>query len=383
MNLSIFSSAMEGIAWRGWLYTVFILHFAFACQFLLLEPLVQSILLRGKESFSPAYACGFYCNGDCNTYLFVVFIAGAKYALTASAASRSPRVVWSANRNNLVKIGATLELTSKGNLVLKDADGTVAWSTNTFGKSVVGLNLTDLGNLVLFDKDNVTVWQSFDEPTDSLVLGQKLRQGQRLMPSVSETNWTVDGMIMLSMNGSALFAQMETNPPQIYFKYGFLAWNTSIEFPYVQFVNGSLSWFSDSTLNVSFISVPQASSAQYMKLGSDGHLRVYEFARYIGWNEVADLFTLSIGFCGYPTACGQYGICSNGQCSCPASSGWESYFRQVNDRQPNLGCSENVPLSCGASQTQSLMELENVTYFSFTPDLKDINASSCKEALRK
>ncbi|KAI6674954.1 hypothetical protein NL676_002860 [Syzygium grande] len=39
MNLSIFSSAMEGIAWRGWLYTVFILYFACACQFLLLHPL--------------------------------------------------------------------------------------------------------------------------------------------------------------------------------------------------------------------------------------------------------------------------------------------------------------------------------------------------------
>ncbi|KAF8006156.1 hypothetical protein BT93_K0461 [Corymbia citriodora subsp. variegata] len=42
MNLSIFSSAMEGIAWRGWFYTVFILHFVFACQFLLLQPLVSA-----------------------------------------------------------------------------------------------------------------------------------------------------------------------------------------------------------------------------------------------------------------------------------------------------------------------------------------------------
>ncbi|KAI6674959.1 hypothetical protein NL676_002865 [Syzygium grande] len=92
-----------------------------------------------------------------------------------------------------VMLGATLELTSKGDLVLKDANGTVAWFTNTSGKSVLGLNMTDFGNLVLFDKNNATVWQSYDEPTDSLVLGQKLRQGQRLMPSVSETNWTVDG----------------------------------------------------------------------------------------------------------------------------------------------------------------------------------------------
>ncbi|XP_039161608.1 dnaJ protein P58IPK homolog isoform X2 [Eucalyptus grandis] len=42
MNLSILTLAMEGIAWRGWLYAAFILHFVFACQFLLLQPLVSA-----------------------------------------------------------------------------------------------------------------------------------------------------------------------------------------------------------------------------------------------------------------------------------------------------------------------------------------------------
>ncbi|XP_056170681.1 G-type lectin S-receptor-like serine/threonine-protein kinase SD2-5 isoform X2 [Syzygium oleosum] len=306
--------------------------------------IAQPILLGGKGAPGPAYACGFY--------------------------------LWSANRNDPVKIGAMLELTSKGDLVLKDADGTVAWSTNTSAKSVVGLNLTDLGNLVLFDKDNAIVWQSFDEPTDSLVLGQKLRHGQRLMSCIADTNWTVDGMITLSVNGLFLSAQVETNPPQVYFKYSVPIWNAGIEF-----VNGSLSWFSDTTGNGTLFLVPQASSAQYMKLGSDGHLRLYDYGN--GWEEVADLFKEDVEDCSYPTACGRYGICSNGQCSCPASSGGTSYFQQVDDRHPNLGCSENVPLSCGASQHQSLLELKNVTYFSLTPDLKDIDASSCKETCAK
>ncbi|KAI6674956.1 hypothetical protein NL676_002862 [Syzygium grande] len=286
---------------------------------------------------------------------------------------------------SIVMIGATLELTSKGDLVLKDADGTVAWFTNTSGKSALGLNLTDLGNLVLFDKNNGIVWQSFDEPTDSLVLGQKLTAGQRLMPSVSETNWTIDGMITLSVSGNGIFAQLETNPPQMYRGYFFGTPNISIKFPnisikfpYVEFLNGSLTWSWNSTWNSSLIPVPQASSAQYMKLGSDGHLRVHEFDwELYGWKEVADLFTM--GDCDYPTACGRYGICYSGQCSCPASS----HFQQVDDRQPNLGCSENVPLSCGASQYQSLLKLEHVTYFIFTPDLENIDTSSCKEACAK
>ncbi|KAK3404876.1 hypothetical protein EUGRSUZ_K01181 [Eucalyptus grandis] len=252
-----------------------------------------------------------------------------------------------------------LELTSEGDLILKDADGTVAWSTNTSGKSVVSLNLTDLGNLVLFDKNNLTVWQSFSQPTDSLVPGQMLKVGQRLIPRVSGTNWTVDGMITLSMSSSGLSAQMETSPPQIYYEYSIDNPNASNESPYVEFVNGSLALFSNSTTNVSVISVPQASSVQYMKVGSDGHLRVFEWVP--GWKEVADLLTGYLGDCAYPTVCGQYGICSNGQCSCPASSGGTSYFKQVDNRQPSLGCSENVPLSY----------------------LDNIDASTCKETCMK
>ncbi|XP_030441790.2 G-type lectin S-receptor-like serine/threonine-protein kinase SD2-5 [Syzygium oleosum] len=357
--------------------------------------IVRSILIRGSDAYDPRnpdtpaygpiYACGFYCNGTCNTYLLAVFIVQATSGATGGAiiqrSSGFPRVVWSANRNNPVKIGATLELTSKGDLVLKDPDGTVAWSTNTSGKSVVGLNLTDLGNLELFDKNNVPIWRSFDQPTDSLVPGQKLMAGQRLMPSVSETNWTVNNMITLSMNSTGLFAQMETSPPQIYYQYQIANPQASNEYPYVEFLNGSLTLFSNSTTNETVISVPEASSAQYMKLGSDGHLRVYEWVS--GWKEVADLLTGGLKYCDYPTACGQYGICSNGQCSCPASSGGTSYFKPVDDRQPNLGCSENVPLSCGAPQYQSFLELGNVTYFTFTSDLENIDASICKETCAK
>ncbi|KAF8044039.1 hypothetical protein BT93_A2122 [Corymbia citriodora subsp. variegata] len=329
------------------------------------ESIAQTILLRRNEFFHLAYTCGFYCNGNCNSYLFAIFIIQLNdNGLVAE--NGIPQVVWSANRNNPVKINSTLELTSEGDFVLKDADGTVAWSTNTSTKSVVGLNLTDLGNLVLFDEDNATVWQSFDHPTDSLVPGQKLRQRQKLMASVSETNRTFDGLISLSVNDNVLFAQMETNPTQIYFEYD----APNLHDEYVDFGGGSLSF-------------GQASYTQYMKLGSDGHLRVYEFTYSNGWKEVADVFKGYLSDYAYPIVCGQYGIYSDGQCSCPTLSGRESYFKLVNNRQPNLGCSENVPLSCEASKHQSLLELKYITYFSLTPDLVDIDASSCKEACTK
>ncbi|GAA0147555.1 hypothetical protein LIER_07226 [Lithospermum erythrorhizon] len=69
----------------------------------------------------------------------------------------SPRVVWSANRNNPVKLNSKLQLTLQGDLVLKDIDGTLAWSTNTSGKGVVGLNMTENENLILFDANKSVV----------------------------------------------------------------------------------------------------------------------------------------------------------------------------------------------------------------------------------
>ncbi|KDO58622.1 hypothetical protein CISIN_1g048079mg, partial [Citrus sinensis] len=158
---------------------------------------VRAILLRG--TFGPRYACGFFCNGACDTYLFAVFIVQTNSASSIVApAIGFPQVVWAANRNNPVRINATLELTSP-------------WSTNTNGKSVVGLTLTDTGNLVLFNKKNAAVWQSFDHPTDSLVPGQKLVEGKKLTASVSTTNWKDGGLFSLSVTKKGLFASIESN----------------------------------------------------------------------------------------------------------------------------------------------------------------------------
>ncbi|KAI8556350.1 hypothetical protein RHMOL_Rhmol05G0245900 [Rhododendron molle] len=43
MNLLGYASAMDLVAWRGIVFTIFILHFVFACQLLLLQPLVSAL----------------------------------------------------------------------------------------------------------------------------------------------------------------------------------------------------------------------------------------------------------------------------------------------------------------------------------------------------
>ncbi|XP_021273568.1 G-type lectin S-receptor-like serine/threonine-protein kinase At5g24080 [Herrania umbratica] len=251
--------------------------------------------------------CGFHCKSLQGKCLFAVSIFHA-YTLDGDP-SISPTIVWSANRNNPVKLRATLQLSEKGDLILRDADGNPVWNPNTTGKFVSGLKLSEEGNLVLFDRNNETVWQSFDHPTDTLLPGQALVPGQKLTANVSTSN---------------------------------------------------------------------SSAAQFIQLGSDGHLRAYQL-KESKWEQVSDLLINYTGACGFPLVCGEYGLCSAGNCACPKAKGNDSelYFRQVSE-----GCHENIPVSCKPSDlhSHSLLELKDYDYFNFIPHIKNTDRENCKEA---
>jgi hypothetical protein len=302
---------------------------------------VKIILSSGSPVLDDEYACGcgFFYNQTYNSSLFVIFSLDY-YDRNFWTDGDGPEVVWSANPNNLVGINAGLQLTSERGLMLQDANGTIAWSTNISTKSVAALNLTDMCNLVLLDEQNATIWQSFDHPTNTLVLGQKLVAGQNLTSQGGLYN-------SLSLTSEGLFAYINSNPPQCYLSSSN---PNNVSFSYVQFHNQSLDVFtiSHGPLHV----VDLLITSHYMRLEPDGHMRVYDSY----WGEVDDLLK-DIGNCRYPTACGNSGICTNDQCSCPRAINGTNYFRAINDMLPNLGCSLVIPLSCEASENHILLEL--------------------------
>ncbi|XP_049386458.1 EP1-like glycoprotein 4 [Solanum stenotomum] len=237
------------------------------------------------------------------------------------------QLVWSANRDHPVQVNATLQLGRDGNLVLADSDVTLVWSTNTTSKSVSGLNLTETGNLMLFDTTNHTVWQSFDHPTDCLLPGQNLVSGQKLTASVSAYN-----------------SSQDSDPPQYYYTSD----------------NPDSRYWSFDGHTLTALQYPPTSTAQFKKLGHDGHLRVYQLGD-LNWEKVYDI--LSVNDCRYPMVCGRYSICANGgQCTCPDEV---NFFKPFYERNPDLGCTELTPISCDSSQYHSLVELKNTAYFSF------------------
>uniref|UniRef100_A0A0E0NC64 non-specific serine/threonine protein kinase n=2 Tax=Oryza TaxID=4527 RepID=A0A0E0NC64_ORYRU len=168
---------------------------------------IRAILVRQNPTwYSPFFACGFICTAPCNDFLFAIFsVSVGDPSNPAFNTSSMPRIMWTANRSRPVKDNASLQF-KDGNLILRDFDGSLVWSTNTSDSRVVGLNLAETGNMVLFDAMGKTVWESFEHPTDTLLLGQSLRQGKRLTSDSLATNWTQVarvGILGMKINFSA------------------------------------------------------------------------------------------------------------------------------------------------------------------------------------
>ncbi|KAL6976164.1 hypothetical protein U1Q18_024954 [Sarracenia purpurea var. burkii] len=350
---------------------------------------VRAVLFRGKNL---GFVCGFYCSGSCDSYLFSVIVVGGG----------NPVVVWSANRDQPVKEKSILVLTRDGNLVLRDSDGSNVWSTNTAGISVAGMNITEFGNLVLFNDNGSVVWQSFDHPTDTLLAGQRLYEDQKLVSSSSPAN-TSPGLYHAALSmaaGFATFTEVTEGEPQMYYQLfpepssadqvlpkGHCRLLTRNEINSSVTIGGSnyaelktggflvnLGTFGSNT---SKSKLPLDSYIEYVRLDSDGHLKLYRHESSVGKKEIVDMVTTDLGDCQYPRLCGEYGFCNDGNCGCP--EGVDGF------QFSNGSCSRITPLSCQSPpENKLLFEVRNGTYFnvidsnSAVSDIKDIEG--CKQA---
>ncbi|KAI4375327.1 hypothetical protein MLD38_013210 [Melastoma candidum] len=326
------------------------------------------------------FGCGFHCSGiDCKigSYTFSIFILQNPSVNEISInADVEPQVVWSANRDQMVGINATLELTSEGDLVVKDA-GSVAWAARTSDRSVQTMYLTNSGNLMLLDGYNATIWQSSEHPTDTLLLGQVLRVGQKLTQRTSSANWTDGDMLSLSLTAEGLLASVESDsaPPLAYYSVNFPVTTQS----YIEFVNGSINHLGNALTELPVLKFAPASSTQSVKLDPDGHLRLYEF-QLKGAVEKADLFPLDA--CHYPTVCGHYGVCSNGTCRNIISPDRNKHFKRRDWKHRTQGFFPSL-LTCVDTNNQTFLKIANVEYFNFVADLTDVDAETCKSVCMK
>ncbi|XAR56452.1 Non-specific serine/threonine protein kinase [Bertholletia excelsa] len=285
------------------------------------------------------------------------------------APSSSVKILWCANRNRPVGENAVLNFTARGELLLKDADDSLVWSTNTSSRGVSRMELTREANLVLLDNNNHTVWQSFDYPTDTWLPNQKVNNGQRLIARNSTSNLS-PGVFFFSFSiQDGLCAFFNLNPPKKYYQ---LEWGIGFKYggPYELSVGEtSATFIANLTLTNDF---------RYFALEPSGLLILYRVTVDTSGTFSIEEHTKIFGDCS-PTICGRYGVClDNVGCQCPQE--YRSGSESLKQFQHNSECPEMfTPLSCN-SKSQAMVEIANLTYFDFFPTIFNTSLDKCKEA---
>ncbi|XP_019433155.1 PREDICTED: G-type lectin S-receptor-like serine/threonine-protein kinase At5g35370 isoform X2 [Lupinus angustifolius] len=235
------------------------------------------------------------------------------YLCVIHAASSS--VVWSANRDNPISEFGIMNLTING-IVIVDEDGDVKWSTPPLRSLVDRLVLNEMGNLVLLDQSNVSLWESFQHPTDTIVIGQRLPIGTWLSSAASDSDLSA-GNYNLTITASDAILQW----------YGQDYWKLSTDTKAYKNSNDMVEYMEinrtgfylfghDGVVPVFVVSFP-LSDFRIAKLAISGQFVISSFSG-TDWNRE---FVGPGDGCQIPLACGRVGLCNDKSstpvCSCP------------------------------------------------------------------
>ncbi|VVA33219.1 PREDICTED: G-type lectin S-receptor [Prunus dulcis] len=245
-------------------------------------------------------------------------------------------IVWSANGDNLVQKGSTVELTSAGQFRLNDiTTGKQIWVASSYGTGVVYAAMLDTGNFVLANRNSIHLWASFDQPTDTILPTQTLSQNSRLFARYTASNYS-RGRFQLTLESdgnlrlyTTLFPLDSINSPY---------WSTNIKDSGVELMFNQSGSFYLAASNGSILTmvsdeiVSMQDFYQRATLDYDGVFRHYACPKSTGssvrsWNMAWSTLSskpkdicMSIFQDKGVGACGFNSICTQDQgpiCQCP------------------------------------------------------------------
>ncbi|PON39236.1 Bulb-type lectin domain containing protein [Parasponia andersonii] len=157
----------------------------------------MTVMLSVKNRSLGFYFGLYGCEMTNDGYLLAVVAVGG-------GGNTSHTVVWSSDRNTIMDENSYALLSSDSGFVLVD-DKVNNWALHQENEylyvSVAGVNLTEEGNVVLFGNEGEILWQSFHNPIDTLLVGQRLFNGHNLMNyEASFAGLTKDGNFSVFIN---------------------------------------------------------------------------------------------------------------------------------------------------------------------------------------
>uniref|UniRef100_A0ACD5WFX8 Uncharacterized protein n=1 Tax=Avena sativa TaxID=4498 RepID=A0ACD5WFX8_AVESA len=335
--------------------------------FLLLPLLSHGADMPPGSSLTPANSTSW--SSPNSTFSLAFAPSPSSSSLFVAAVSYAGGVpVWSAGAGAAVDSGGSLRLSSTGDLQLFNGSGAVLWSSGTAGRGVTAAAVQESGNLLLKNSSGGAVWQSFDHPTDTVVMSQSFASGMNLSsgPYVFAVDRASGNLTLRwAIPGSATIT---------YFNKGYnstFTANRTLSSPTLTMQTNGIVSLTDGTLTSPVVVAYSSNYGEsgdmmrFVRLDPDGNFRAYSAARGSGtaaeqWSAVSDQCQV-FGYCGKMGVCGYNG--TSPVCGCPSLN-----FQFTDPSNPRLGCARKVDLAnCPGNST--MLELDNTQFLTYTPEI--------------
>ncbi|XP_044465824.1 putative receptor protein kinase ZmPK1 isoform X1 [Mangifera indica] len=343
----------------------------------------QSLLQKGSSllvedsshvyltSPDKTFTCGFYSLGE-NAHWFSIWFTNAK----------DSTVVWMANPERPVNgKGSKVSLQHNGDMVLKDVDGSVIWTTNTPTTGADKAELLESGNLVLKDTDGNILWQSFDFPTDTLLPNQPFTKRKKLVcrsgPGAFATGYfslhfNDENVLSLIYDAPDISGVYWPDPDKDVLKIGRTKYNSSA----VAVLDERGNFLSSDRLQFSALDMGFGIKRR-LTIDHDGNLRLYSLNNLTGHWMVSWIALLQQ--CHVHGVCGKNGICAYAldkpKCSCPPG------FEVTEPGNWSKGCKPKFNRSLTTNSKQvNFITLPSVNFWGF--DLNFIQSSTKDDCMK-
>ncbi|KAI9185691.1 hypothetical protein LWI28_009777 [Acer negundo] len=252
-------------------------------------------------------------------------------------------VVWVANREYpILSSSASLSIGSDGNIII--FDGKMHYFvTNTSSSNTTNATLLDSGNLILINHNSQVLWQSFDYPTDTLLLGMKLGYDHVTGVSWSLVSWNssldpAPGVFSLALALGPQLKREQLNIAVCTEKSNYVTWADDL----------GNSTISRIVLDVS------------------GQLKLQSWSRTDG---VQEWHTVQVSTCGR-SGCGAFSICNKtAQMPCGCLPGFKSESNDSWAQEPGdiwavhaRRCVRKAGLGCNSSSLSKKDRFLRINY---------------------
>ncbi|XP_045803247.1 G-type lectin S-receptor-like serine/threonine-protein kinase At5g35370 [Trifolium pratense] len=331
-----------------------------------------------SDHISPDFTAS-YLTGDGNTGTFLVsrnntFKAAifnpdkqqTSFFYLCIIHSASNTIIWSANRDAPISNSDIVKLTGEG-ITIFDKNGNSKWSTPTLKSQVKKLSLTEMGNLVLLDQFNHSLWESFQHPTDTIVMGQRLSVGSSLSSASSSSNFST-GNYNLTITSSDAILQW----------FGQTYWKLSVDSKAYRISHDDIQYMTVNTTGFYIFGHNETvlvyqlglsvTNFRIAKLAYNGQFTIS--SSQLSGESLKQEFVGPNDACQIPLACGRLGLCNDNTlsssspgCSCP--SNFHVASGNSGGCVPNDG-SRSLSLACTNSSTnnhsQSVVSFLSIGY---------------------